>query len=207
MNREDSLLNWAVELQSLAQAGLYYSKDPFDRERFQRIREISAEMVAHRSGLPLEQVTNLFCCEVGYQTPKLDTRSAVFRNEKILLVQENNGLWSLPGGWVDIGLTVAENAVKETREEAGVDVLPRKIIAVVDWQRSNDPGPSPYSACKVFVLCDLLGGSFEQNIETISSGWFAQDELPPLCREKNTPEQIQMCFQAAQSPVWEPVFQ
>ena len=92
MHQEDLLLSWAVELQSLAQAGLYYSKDPFDRERFQRIREISAEMVAHRSGLPLEQVQDLFCCEVGYQTPKLDTRSAAFRDGKILLVQENNGL-------------------------------------------------------------------------------------------------------------------
>ena len=95
------LLDWAVELQSLAQAGLFYSKDVYDIERFTRIREIAAEMVGQISELPLEKVKELFCCETGYQTPKLDTRAAIFQGDKILLVRENNGLWSLPGGWVD----------------------------------------------------------------------------------------------------------
>lgn len=90
-------LQWAMELQSLAQAGLTYGKDPYDLERYRRIREISAEMVAEGSGLPLERVQDLFCGETGYPTPKLDTRAAVFREGKILLVQENDGLWSRPG--------------------------------------------------------------------------------------------------------------
>ena len=95
-------LDWAVELQALAQAGLHYSKDPFDLERFTRVREIAAEMLACRSGLPLEKVKDLFCGETGYQTPKLDTRAAIFQGENILLVRERDGRWSLPGGWVDV---------------------------------------------------------------------------------------------------------
>ena len=94
-------LDWAVELQALAQAGLHYSKDPFDLERFARVREIAAEMLALRSGLPLEKVKELFCGETGYQTPKLDTRAAIFQGENILLVRERDGRWSLPGdGWM-----------------------------------------------------------------------------------------------------------
>ena len=105
-------LDWAVELQALAQAGLHYGKDPFDIERFQRIRDIAAEMLACKTELSLERVRDLFCCETGYQTPKLDTRAAVFQEGKILLVRENSGRWSLPGGWVVVKVSVLENVVK-----------------------------------------------------------------------------------------------
>ena len=91
-------VDWIVELQSLAQAGLAYSKDAYDKERYERIREISAEMMSHIADVPLEKVKGLFCNEIGYQTPKIDTRAAIFKDDKILLVQEKNGTWSLPGG-------------------------------------------------------------------------------------------------------------
>lgn len=96
MNRNEKWLQWAIELQSLAQAGLTYGKDIYDRERYERVREISAEILSHMSELPTETVKNLFCNETGYQTPKLDTRAAIFKDERILLVRENNGKWSLP---------------------------------------------------------------------------------------------------------------
>lgn len=94
--QEESLiwLDWAKELQFIAQAGLTYSKDPFDLERFQRIREISAEIVSRQTGLSFERVTDLFCGETGFQTPKLDTRAAIFQDGKILLVEERDGTWS-----------------------------------------------------------------------------------------------------------------
>ena len=95
-------LEWAKELQFLAQAGLTYTKDDFDKERFERIRAIAAEMMSLQSGLPLERVKGLFCNETGFQTPKLDTRAAIFAGNKILLVKEKNGTWSMPGGWVDV---------------------------------------------------------------------------------------------------------
>lgn len=205
MDQHQKWLDWAVELQALAQAGLFYSKDIYDIERFERIREIAAEMLVCPSGLPAETVRNLFCNETGYQTPKLDTRAAIFRNDKILLVQEKDGLWSLPGGWVDVYLSVGENTVKEAKEEAGVDVKPEFVIAVQDRKKHN-PEPSAIHICKVFILCSLLGGSFQENSETVASGYFSMEDLPPLSENKNTKQQIQMCFDAYHAEHWETVF-
>lgn len=195
-------LEWAVELQALAQAGLEYGRDKYDLERYERIREISAEMMSAQTGLPVEQVKGLFCNETGYQTPKLDTRAAIFQEDKILLVQESDGRWSLPGGWVDVNVSVGENAVKEVREEAGLDVAPKLVIALQDRNRRNRPR-SAYGICKVFVLCDLLGGSFRPNLETLDSGYFPLDGLPELAEEKTTAEQIRMCFDACRAEHWQ----
>ncbi len=201
MNQEEKWLQWAVELQSLAQAGLYYGRDPFDRERYERIREIAAEMVSLRSQIPAEKVKDLFCNEIGYQTPKLDTRAAIFRDGKILLVQERDGLWALPGGWVDVNLSVGESAVKEVREEAGLEATAERVIAVQDRERHNQPRYA-YRICKVFVLCSVLGGRFTPNSETVASGYFSPDELPPLATAKVNAEQIAMCFDASRDPNW-----
>lgn len=145
-------LKWAMELQFIGQAGVTYSRDPFDRERFQRIREIAAEMLAAKSEMPLEKVKELFCSEHGFQTPKLDTRAAIFRDGKILLVRENDGRWSLPGGWVDVNESIRSNTEKEVREEAGLTVAALRLIAAQDRNRHNPP-PYAYGVCKVFVLC------------------------------------------------------
>lgn len=201
MDADKRWLAWAVELQSLAQAGLTYGKDGFDLERYARIREISAEILAHMTGLPAEKVTGLFCNETGYQTPKLDTRAAVFQEGKILLVRERDGRWALPGGWCDVNVSVGENTVKEVKEEAGLDVVPKLVIALQDRNRHNSP-PSAFGICKVFVLCELLGGSFQPNLETLDSGWFGLDELPELSTEKTTAAQIGMCFDACRADGW-----
>ncbi|WP_028982627.1 NUDIX hydrolase N-terminal domain-containing protein [Sporolactobacillus terrae] len=198
-------LDWAIELQSLAQAGLAYSKDRFDQERFTRIREIAAEMLAAKSGMSLNKVSDLFCNETGYQTPKLDTRAAIFQDEKIVLVKENNGVWSLPGGWVDVDQSIKSNTKKEVKEEAGLEVEPMRIIAIHDRNAHNRPRYA-YGVCKVFVQCRRIGGQFQANSETTESRCFALDELPPLAEEKNTKEQIQMCFAAYHDPNWTAVF-
>ena len=132
MKQHPQWLRWAVELQALAQAGLEYGHDKFDLERYERIRNISAEIMSQYTDLPIEKVKDLFCNESGYQTPKLETRAAIIQDEKILLVQESDGLWSLPGGWADVDITVAENTVKEVREESGLDVVPRLVVALQD---------------------------------------------------------------------------
>ncbi len=201
----DRFAEWAEELQSLAQAGLYYAKDIFDRERFQRIREIAAEMMSERTGLPPDAVTELFCADSGYQTPKVDTRAAIFRDGKILLVQERSGRWALPGGWCEFNLTPAENAVKEAREEAGLDVAVKSLIAVQDRDRHNRP-PYPFHIVKIFFLCEERGGSFAENSETLASGFFARDALPPLAAEKCCAEQVLMCFDAAAAENWRVLF-
>ena len=184
-------LEWAKELQFIAQAGLTYTKDPFDKERFERVREIAAEIMSLQGRLPLAQVKDLFCNETGFQTPKLDTRAAIFKDDKILLVEENDGTWSMPGGWVDVMETVKSNTVKEVKEEAGLDVEAVRVIALHDRNLHNQP-PYAYNVCKVFVLCEVKGGCFHPNIETVGSGYFGLDELPPLSVDKNSYQQIEM---------------
>lgn len=201
----DKIAEWAAELQSLAQAGLYYAEDVFDRERFERVRQIAAEMMAERTGLPLGKVTELFCADSGYQTPKVDTRAAVFRDGKILLVQERDGRWALPGGWCEFNLTPAENAVKEAREEAGLDVAVKSLIAVQDRDRHNRP-PYPFHIVKIFFLCEERGGAFRENSETLACGFFPREELPPLAAEKCCAEQVLLCFDAREAENWRVVF-
>ncbi|MBD5463519.1 MAG: NUDIX hydrolase [Lachnospiraceae bacterium] len=205
MNTNEKWLQWAVELQSLAQAGLFYTKDEFDAERYERVREIAAEIISLKSDIPVEKVKDLFCNEIGYQTPKLDTRAAIFKEDKILLVKEKNGTWSLPGGWVDVNVSVKENTIKEVKEEAGLDVSADLIIAVQDREKHNLPIYA-YKVCKIFVLCSVIGGSFEDNIETVESRYFALDELPALATEKNNAEQVKMCFDAYHSEHWDTWF-
>lgn len=197
MDKKDKLLSWATELQSLAQAGLTYGKDKYDIERYQRIRDISAEMIAEKADVSFEKAKELFCNETGYQTPKIDTRAAVFKGGKILLVREENGTWSLPGGWCDVNMSVGDNTVKETFEEAGLTVKPVRLIAVQDRNRHNTPVYA-YGVTKVFMLCSLIGGEFRANTETTESRYFSRDDIPEnLANEKNTKEQILMCFDAA----------
>lgn len=199
---QEKWLQWAIEIQAIAQAGLTYGRDAYDKERYARLREIAAEMISSQTELPVEKVRGLFCNETGYQTPKVDTRATVFQKDRILLVQEANGTWSLPGGWCDVNRSVAENTVKETLEEAGLRVRAERLIAVQDRNRHNPP-PYPYGVVKLFVLCTPLGGEFVPNIETTRRAFFAREALPaPLAEEKVTREQILLCFDAKNNPNW-----
>ena len=203
---DDKIVTWATELQSLAQAGLFYCKDKFDKERFQRVREIAAEMIASKTDLSFEKVKELFCGDEGYQTPKIDTRGAIFKDDKILLVRESDGRWTLPGGWCEYNLTPAENVVKEVKEEAGLDVSVEKLIAVHDRNRRN-ADTYIFGVAKFFFLCKNLGGEFTENIETIDSKYFAEDELPTnMAEEKCTSAQVKLCFKAYRADLWETEF-
>ena len=199
-------LKWAIEIQSLSQIGLTYTKDVYDRERYQRLREISAEMLAEKTEVSIEKVKDLFCHETGYQTPKLDTRAAIFRNNKILLVQENNGTWSLPGGWCDVLESVKSNTEKEVREETGLNVKAVKIISIQDRNKHNKPVYA-YGVCKIFVLCEVINGKFVENIETTEIRYFSLQDLPHnLAEEKTNKEQIEMCFKAYLNENWQTQF-
>ena len=196
-------LKWAIEIQSLSQIGLAYTKDVYDRERYERLREISAEMLAKKTEVSIEKVKDLFCHETGYQTPKLDTRAVIFRNNKILLVHENNGTWSLPGGWCDVLESVKSNTEKEVREETGLNVKAVKIISIQD---RNKPVYA-YGVCKIFVLCEVINGKFVENIETTEIRYFSLQDLPHnLAEEKTNKEQIEMCFKAYLNENWQTQF-
>lgn len=193
----DRILDWAMKIQSIAQAGLEYCRDEFDRERYTELREMSAQMLAERTELPVDRVRELFCGESGYQTPKLDTRAAIVEDGRILLVHERDERWALPGGWCDVDRSVAENTIKEAREETGLTVEAERLIAVQDWRRHNACNYM-YGIIKIFVLCRATGGEFERNIETTETAYFSADEIPEqLAVEKTTREQILMCLDAA----------
>lgn len=197
---------WIKELQNLSQCALAYCKDKYDIERFERIREISAEMAAKISGQPLDEIKAAFCAGTGYQTPKMDTRSAVFRNGKLLLVQEANGSWALPGGWIDYDQTIRTNAIKEVLEEAGMQVEPIRVIALYDHNMRNGT-IFPSNICSAYVLCRYISGDFQTNLETVGCAFFGPDELPEqLAEGKSNLEQIRMCFEAAKDENWKVIF-
>ena len=197
---EPKWLEWAKQLQSIAQAGLTYSKDVYDLERFELIRNISVEMMSLQADIDKTVIKDLFANETGYATPKVDIRSVVFKENKILMVRENtDGNWALPGGWGDIGLTPSEVAVKEVKEEAGFDVEAIKLISVLD--KKCHPHPySPYHVYKIFIQCEIIGGHPKEGIETSAVDFFAEDELPSLSVARNTESQIQLAFKHLHNP-------
>ena len=196
----DKWLDFAIRIQSIAQAGIQYGKDQYDKERYEELRKIAAEMISEKTDISVEKVYDLFCNETGYQTPKVDTRAAVFMDDKILLVHENNGTWSLPGGWCDVDQSIASNTEKEVKEEAGFTVKAEKLIAVQDWRKHNVTNYA-YGVVKAFVMCRYESGNFEKNIETTEIAFFGKDEIPDyLAVEKCTREQIIMCFEAYEKP-------
>jgi ADP-ribose pyrophosphatase YjhB (NUDIX family) len=196
-------LVWAKKLQAIAQTGLTYARDPFDIERYESIRLVAAEMMAAGSG---EQSVDFFVellnKDVGYATPKIDVRAAVFRQGRLLLVREReDGLWTLPGGWADIGDSPSAAVVREVKEESGYDVKVRKLLALLDRNLHGHP-PIPYHAYKVFFLCDLVGGSARAEQETDAVDFFANDRIPQLSLTRVTPALIARIFEHFLHPEW-----
>lgn len=205
--KNDVWKKWAQELQFLSQCSLAYSKDKFDRERSERIREIACEMLSYKYDIPIEKVKLDFAGELGYQTPKVETRAAVIKDNNILLVKEQfDGKWALPGGYQDVNMSIKENAIKEASEEAGAVVNPVKIIAVLDYNRHHHVN-FPFGMVKVFVLCEYVSHSFVENTETLGAEFYSLDELPELSTTRTTKKQLEMCFDCYNNfENWETIF-
>src|SRR5262245_12659645 len=195
---EPSWLTLARELQALAQTGLTFTQDRFDRQRYERIREIAASVLADGFDIEPKLVLDLAHAQSGYATPKVDVRGAAFRDGKVLMVRErSDGLWTLPGGWADVNQSGAECTVREIREESGFDARALKLAAVYDYQKSDHP-PRPYFSCyKLFFICELTGGEACASDETTEVAFFARDALPPLSASRTTARQIERMFQHA----------
>ena len=205
--KNDVWKKWAQELQFLAQCTLAYSKDKFDRERSKRIREISCEMLSYKYDIPIEKIKLDFASELGYQTPKVETRAAIIKDDKILLVKEQlDGKWALPGGYQDVNVSIRENVIKEASEEAGAIVEPLKIIAVLDYNRHHHVN-FPFGMVKIFVLCDYIDHSFVDNTETLGADFYSLDNLPELSNTRTTVKQLKMCFDCYENPEkWDTIF-
>ena len=205
--KDDVWKQWAQELQFLAQCSLAYSKDKFDRERSERIREIACEMLSFKYDLPLEKIKMDFAGEIGYQTPKVETRAAVIKDNKILLVKEQfDGKWALPGGYQDVNMSIRENVIKESSEEAGAVVNPIKVVAVLDYNRHHHVN-FPLGMVKIFILCEYVNHSFNENTETLGAEFYSLDDLPELSLTRTTKKQLEMCFECYKDPEnWDTIF-
>jgi ADP-ribose pyrophosphatase YjhB (NUDIX family) len=194
-------LRIARELRALAQTGLTFTTDRFDRQRYERIRELAASMLALGGSADYGAILGILREDKGYATPKVDVRGAAFVDGRVLLVREiSDGKWTLPGGWADVNQTPSECVVREIAEESGFEARVLKLAAVHDYQRSNRPVRHIDSIYKLFFICEITGGDARISDETSEVAFFPRHELPPLSSGRSTAAQIDRMFQHAQSP-------
>jgi ADP-ribose pyrophosphatase YjhB (NUDIX family) len=198
---EPQWLTIARELRAIAQTGLTFTADRFDRQRYERLRELAAAMLAQGSGEHFDVIIEILREGWGYATPKVDVRGAAFVDGRVLLVREiSDGHWTLPGGWADVNQSAAECVVREIAEESGFIAKARKLAAVRDYQRSGHPPRNVDSIYKMFFMCDITGGAARPSDETSEVAFFARDALPPLSLGRTTAAQIDRMFHHAEHP-------
>jgi len=200
MMTENEILKIARRIQAISQSGLHFAINDFDRERYEELRSLSVRLVSTICDTEPERLQNLFTNETGFQTPKVDIRSVVLKEGKILMVREKlDGRYSMPGGFADINYSPSEVAVKEVREETGLNVRFNRVLAIADTDRHGFP-PLPYHFYKIVILCDLVDGVLRDSIETSEAGFFDFDNLPELSVERNTPSFLEMIRKQLESP-------
>ena len=204
-------LAWAQEIQALAQTGYYYS-DPsqpgneYHRQRYQRLGEIAAEIMSQHTNLDYDSLLEIYQDQDGYATPRVDVRAAVFKDDRLLMVRERqDGGWTLPGGWADVGDQPSHSAEREVWEEAGYRVKASRLVGVYDANRQRPL--HLFHAYKLLFLCELISGEPTPSLETSAVAFFAMDELPDhLSGERTTPRLLRDAFTAFQRPDTPAVF-
>jgi ADP-ribose pyrophosphatase YjhB (NUDIX family) len=201
MASESHLWKLARKLQATAQTGLTFNSNEYDRDRYQLIGKIAAELMSAHCDTPVETFQQMFSEQEGYATPKVDVRAAAFRDGKILLVREvADGLWTMPGGWADVNDSPREAVEREVREESGFEVRAKKLAAVYDRAKHPHVPPLPFHVYKLFFVCEILGGEATPSRETLEVSFFAPDALPPLSVSRNLPFQIARLFEHSANP-------
>lgn len=193
-------LVWARKVEAIAQAGLHYSENGYDLDRYRQLKQIAAEIVAQYTTIPQAEILDHFTLVDGYATPKVDVRAAVFNQGKLLMVRERimDG-WTLPGGWADVGDMPANAAEREAFEEAGYQVKATRLIGVYDANRIGEL--RYHHAFKLVFQCELLGGEAATSLETSDVGWFGRDEIPqPFSGERTNWRHIEDAFRAIANP-------
>lgn len=196
--------NWisiAAELKAVSQAGKTFAKNDYEKQRHEKIEWLAAQILAKHTDLEVDEIRMMLQKDCGYPTPKTDCRGVIFKDNKILLVKEiEDGLWTLPGGWCDVGLTAAENVIREVREEAGFDVRVTKLLAVYDRNKQGHTPFYPFNIYKMFFLCEITGGEPKTSNETSDVQFFAENEIPSLSRSRTLPHQIKHFFEHLRNP-------
>ena len=184
-------LEWAREIQQLSQTGLAFANTDYELKRYERLIELTAEIVEYHTHLSKSEIEKVFMKQPGYATPKIDVRAAVIKDNNILLVQEkSDNLWAMPGGWADVGNIPSEVAIRETKEESGFDVKPRKVIGVYDANRVGRQLEF-FHAFKIVFLCDLISGEAKPSDETIDVKFFSFEEIPSLSKNRTNKKHLE----------------
>jgi len=194
------LLAWARRLESIAATGLHYTQNPYDVQRYEHLRDVAAEMLAHAADMDVEAVRGFLRAEFGPGTPKLVVRAAVFQDDRILLVREStDNAWAMPGGWAEVNEPPSRAVEREVLEETGYEVRAERLIYLHDsaiYSRTD----RVYHTYTIFFLCKLLGGQPATSLETTEVGFFPEDDLPPLSRSRNTEKELAKAFAARRNP-------
>lgn len=198
------------KLQAIAQTGKHYSKDVFDRERYDQLEDVSKQLITKLvNNSSQKQLDIFFDADTGYVTPKVDIRAATFKDDKILLVREkSSGEWSIPGGWGDIGYSAADIAVKETFEEAGITVKPKRMIAIKDMQKNHYPKKNLNYVYKLFFECIPTEDDIHSGVETSDVKYFTLEEALKLnlSLARNMPDDFKRAFACHKADNWETYF-
>lgn len=205
---EDLWLSYTKKLQAISSTGLYYASDEYDKERYNEILKISLEMISILGNTPVSRVKDLMTKHSkGYATPKIDVRGAVFKDDKILLVKEkSDGLWTLPGGFADIGISAANNIKKEIKEEAGINVIVKKLYSV-KHKALGDYKDDLRDFYKIFFICNQLDlESPKAGLEISDVDFFDIDNIPNLSRGRVIENDIEEAFKHFRNPNLETFF-
>jgi ADP-ribose pyrophosphatase YjhB (NUDIX family) len=193
---EDQWLTWAKRLQAIASTGLHFSKDDFDRERYRELATIAHSMLASLGNIPIKRIDGLLSdFAKGYATPKIDVRGAVIENGKVLLVREkSDGLWTLPGGFADVGLSATENVIKEISEEAGIRASVTGLYSV-RHKAKHVYEPDVRDFYKMFFLCQRVDVEpLSPGSEAVGAAFFARSDLPQLSKGRVIERDIEAAF-------------
>ncbi|RLD66102.1 MAG: ADP-ribose pyrophosphatase [Bacteroidetes bacterium] len=202
----DHWLTIAKRINSIVQSGLAFTKDKYDRERYEELQELSIQILNNITDIDSQKLEFIFNRDIGYQTPKVGVRAVVVQNDKILLVKENmDNKWSLPGGYADTGMTPSEIAINEVKEESGFDVKPTRILGLIDYNKHQDR-PLPFDIYNLFMECEIIGGKPVTGIETSDVGFFDINNLPELSERRVTKEQILKMYELCNNKDFEPIF-
>ena len=197
-------LDVVKRIKAIAETGLVYARDAYDKERYEELREIGLKLMAYLSREPFTKLDSFFLPQLDYPTPKVDVRGFVLNErDEILMAQESvDSKWTIPGGWADIGNTPTEVAVKEIKEETGLDAEIVRLLAIYDKQRHKHP-PEPHYIYKLIFLCRVKGGELQAGFDMQGVGWFSLDKLPPLSEERILENQLRHLFRVVKADVKE----
>ncbi len=202
----DHWLTIAKKINSIAQSGLTFTKDKYDKERYTELLDLSIQILNHITEIDTKKLEFIFNRDIGYQTPKVGIRAVVFRGNKVLLVKERmDNKWCIPGGYADTGMTPSQIAITEVKEESGFDVMPLRILGLIDYNK-HQKRPFPFDLYNLFMECKIIGGEPKAGLETSDVGFFDMDNLPELSTRRVTKEQLFKMYELHLNKELEPIF-